>query len=140
LALGPLADRRHDLLEIGIRLVRAEQPALPGRVRVLSAFRELDRARDRVDQRRAVHAKPVERARTRERFEHAAADLLLIDAPAEIEEALVPAVRLALAHDRLDRALADALDRAEPVADAARARGRELERGRVDVRRIDHEA
>src|SRR5690606_12875555 len=127
LALRPLAQRRDDVLERGIGLVRAEQPALPDRVHLRGALGELERARNRGHQRRAVHAEAVERARPRERLEHPAPDLLLIDPAAEVEQARVRPVRVALRDDRLDRAPADALDRAEPVADPARACRSELE-------------
>src|SRR5690606_24701218 len=66
--------------------------------------------------------------------------LLAVDAPAEIEQILVLAPGLALGDDRLRGASADALDRAEPVADPPRAERRERIVRAIHVRRLELDA
>ena len=77
-----------------------------------------DRLGRRMD-RRPVGVERVERAGRGEAFELAAVEQLGIDPLGEIVEALERPVRLALGDQRLHRLLADALERAERIADAS---------------------
>ena len=65
----------------------------------------------------------IERAGAHQRFDHAAVDDALVDAPAEIEQVLERPVGLACTHDRCDRGLAGALDRAQAIADGLSSTG-----------------
>src|SRR5690606_20253123 len=136
LALRPFPYDGKLVLERLARLV-AEQRRLSALERARRMLGEPHRVRNRQHQARAIRAEPVERAGAREGFEHATVELLRVDAAAKIEQILVRPVRLAFRDDRLSGTLADALDRAEPVADAPHAVRREDVRGAVHVRRLD---
>src|SRR5690606_22970031 len=119
LPFRPLAHDWKLVLERLARIV-AEQGRLSARERMRGMLREAQRVRNRLHQGRAVRTETVERAAARERLEHAPVQLLAVDPAAKIEQILVLAVRLPLRDDRLRGAAADALDRAEPVADPPR--------------------
>src|SRR5204863_4825494 len=133
LPLRPLALRRDLVLELVALLAAPEQRRLTRGDRVRGALGELQHVWDRGHQRRTVDSERVERARARERLEHAPIDFLQIDAPTQIEQALDLPAGGALRHDRVDRARTHALERAEPVADSLRASHREREPRTVHV-------
>ena len=74
-----------------------------------------------------VRPKRVEAAGLQHRLERALAREPEVHAPAEVDEVAERPAALALADDRLDRAFAHALDRAEAVADRAGPRDSERE-------------
>src|SRR5690606_27825155 len=87
-----------------------------------------------------VRAEAVERAAACECLEHAPVQLLAVDAPAEIEQVLVLAVRRPLLDDGLRGARADAFHGAEPIADPLRAERRERRVRAVHARRLELDA
>jgi hypothetical protein len=88
----------------------------------------------RLRNRRANRTHPPD-----QRFEHAAIDLVQVEAAAQVAKVAEPVLRGAFLDHVLDSRLPDALDGAEPVANRLRAgHGEHVLRG-VDVRRLDGE-
>src|SRR6516225_3985581 len=73
-----------------------EQIVLPRLVGAAPLVAELHRRGEAVHERRAVRAEPIEAARAQQRLEHTAVDLLQVEPAAQILEALIGAVCLAL--------------------------------------------
>ena len=101
---------------------------LAGREGVVQAHQDLRRV-----------AQDVERADLGQRLEHLAVDEAQVDPRAEVRQRAELAALLARRDDRLDRALADVLDRQQAEPDRV-ALDREAEPGPVDVRRPDLDA
>jgi hypothetical protein len=136
LGLGPIA--RRDQRERRALLLFAEQRHLRGgRFRLV---RLGQRDADRSEERRAARVDRVERAAADQRFDRAAIDDALVDAPAEIAQVAERAAGGAGGDDRLDRLGARALDSAEAVADALRVDRLEAVVRCVDVGWDDREA
>ena len=144
LRLAPLRkhrdlDRRAFVAGDGTRKA-AEEVVLPRGMGARALLAELDRGRQHLGERGARRAEAVEAAGFQHRLERALARKPEVHAPAEVDEVAERALALALADDRLDRALADALDRAEAIADRAGPCDGECEARGVHVGRLHVEA
>ena len=116
---GPVVD--FDELERGGgRAAAAEHVVLSGQRVAGQLLGRAHRLRQLREQARAVLRQRIHRPGQDQRFERALVDLLGIDAHAEIAEVAERAAALARLHDVVDRAFADALDRAEAIADRLR--------------------
>src|SRR6516162_2106158 len=127
--LAPLRQRRYPLQLRKLGSLRAREPeqvVLTGLMGAAPLVAELHRGSEAVHERGTVGAEPIEAARAQERLEHAAVDLLQVEPPAQILEALIGAVRLALRDECFHCATADPAHGAEPIADAVLAAGGEL--------------
>ena len=120
----------HDQHRIGF--VVAEQAVLVRRARMLVGARQ--RRIHAGHQRGAMIVDAVECAGTDQRLDGAPVDDALVHAPAEVEQVLERAVRARL-DDAVDRRLACALDRAQPVGDGLFVNRREHVARAVHVRR-----
>src|SRR5690606_21693770 len=139
LALRPFPHDGKLVLERFARVV-AEERRLAAGERVRGVLGETQRVRDRLHQRRAIRTETVQRAAAREGLEHAPVQLLPVDAPAKIEQILELAARSTFRDDGLCGARADALHRAETVADALRAERRERRVRAIHARRLELDA
>ncbi len=118
---------------------RAEHVVLAGLTVAQVLFGGLDRSGQLQHQAGAGGRQRVECAGQDQCFEHAAIELGRIDAAAEVGQVGVGAMS-PFGHDRLARALTDALDRAQAVLDHLRLHRHEHVLRGVDVRRLHGDA
>ncbi len=100
---------------------------------------ELHGGRQRLHEGGAVGTQGVEAPRAQQRFQHAAVDLLQVEAAAQVFQASERAVGFALGDESVDGALPHPADRAQAVADRALAANSKLISRGVDIRRLDFE-
>ena len=124
----PLEDRRVGRAEV-------EQRGLPGDPVALGRLRRGDRVVE-AEQDLGRMPERVERPDLGQRLEDLAVAQPQVDPRAEVGQRAERAALVARRDDRLDRALADVLDRQQPEPDRV-ALDRELEVAAVDVRRQD---
>src|SRR5437016_13066471 len=118
----------------------AEESHLAGFALSLPGLRLSERGVERRHELGAVPAERVAGAGVDERLEDALVAEAQVDPIAQVDERAVRPPRGPPGENRLDRARADVLDRAEAEAEPAVADHRELEPGLVDVRRQHLEA
>jgi hypothetical protein len=123
-----------------VRGVKPKNIVLAGLVGLAVLLSQRQCRIEAMHERGAIRRETIEAAGLDQRFEHAPIDLRQVQAPAQIFEARVVAVRAALIDDGRHRALAHAFDGAEPVTNRSIVDHREFVRRQVHVRRQNRQA